>query len=72
MRQEVLAHPELARIAQRDRQTVSQVVFRFALDVGMAALTETTATRHVRQDLDLFHFSQEPEEVEQIEGLALL
>src|ERR1043165_308795 len=30
-----LAHPELARIAQHHRRTLSQVIFRFALDVGM-------------------------------------
>ena len=34
---EAMARPELARIAGRHGRTVSQVVFRFALDVGMMA-----------------------------------
>jgi diketogulonate reductase-like aldo/keto reductase len=67
---EALARPELARIAQRHGRTVAQVVFRFALDVGMVPLTGTTDAGHMRADLDVFRFRLEPEEVERIEGLA--
>ena len=68
---EALARPELARIARRHGRTVSQVVFRFALDVGMVPLTGTTDAGHMRDDLDVFDFRLEPEEVERIERLAL-
>jgi diketogulonate reductase-like aldo/keto reductase len=68
---EVLAHPELARIAQRHGRTPAQVVFRFALDAGMVPLTGTTDPEHVREDLQVFDFRLGPEEVERIEGLAL-
>lgn len=68
---EALASPQLARIAQRHGRTVTQVVFRFALEVGMMALTGTTAAAHMREDLEVFDFRLEPEEVERIEGLAL-
>jgi diketogulonate reductase-like aldo/keto reductase len=40
---EALARPELARIAGNHGRTVSQIVFRFAFDVGMIALTGTTS-----------------------------
>jgi diketogulonate reductase-like aldo/keto reductase len=66
----VLAHPEVARIARRHGRSVSQVVFRFALEVGMVALTGTTDAGHMRDDLDAFDFHLEPEEVERIESLA--
>jgi diketogulonate reductase-like aldo/keto reductase len=65
-----LARPELARIARRHGRTVSQIVFRFALDVGMVALTGTTDAGHMRADLEVLAFRLEPEEVERIEGLA--
>jgi hypothetical protein len=52
-----MAHPGWARISDRYSRTVCQVVFRFALDVAMAALTGTTL--HLR-----------PNEVEQIGRLA--
>jgi diketogulonate reductase-like aldo/keto reductase len=65
-----LARPEMARIAQRHGRTVAQVVFRFALEVGMIPLTGTTDPGHMRADLEAFDFRLEPEEVRQIEGLA--
>jgi diketogulonate reductase-like aldo/keto reductase len=68
---DVLARPELAEIARRHGCTVSQVVFRFALDVGMVPLTGTSDAEHMRADLDVFDFRLEPEEVVQIEGLSL-
>ncbi len=68
---EVLARPELARIAERHDRSVSQIVFRFAIDVGMIILTGTTDVNHMRADLDAYGFQLEPGEVEQIEGVAL-
>jgi diketogulonate reductase-like aldo/keto reductase len=68
---EAMAGPELARIAGRHGRTVSQVVFRFALDVGMMALTGTTDPGHMRADLDVFDFRLDPEEVERIERMDL-
>jgi diketogulonate reductase-like aldo/keto reductase len=65
-----LVRPEMARIAQRHGRTVPQVVFRFALEVGMIPLTGTTDPEHMRADLEAFDFRLEPEEVRQIEGLA--
>ena len=67
---EVLARPELARIAKRHGRAVSQIVFRFALDAGMMPLTGTTDVDHMRADLDVFNFRLEREEVERIESLA--
>ena len=67
---EVLARPELARIAKRHGRAVSQIVFRFALDAGMMPLTGTTDVEHMRADVDVFNFHLEREEVERIESLA--
>ena len=53
----VLAHPEMARIADRYGRTVSQIVFRFALDVGMIPLTGTTNAAHMREDLEASTFA---------------
>ncbi len=65
-----LARPELNQIADRYGRTASQIVFRFALDVGMVPITGTTDTEHMRADLDVFDFQLEREEVAQIETLA--
>ena len=67
---DVLKHRELARTATKYGRTVSQVVFRFALDVGMIPLTGTTSAEHMRADLDCFDFQLEPDEVGLIERIA--
>lgn len=67
---EVLASPAMARIAQRHGRTVSQIVFRFAVDVGMIALTGTTDPDHMRADFEIFDFRLAPDEVARIEMLA--
>lgn len=67
---DVLAHPEVARIAKRQRRTINQIVFRFALDIGMLPLTGTTSASHMQEDLEVFDFRLEPAEVRQIETLV--
>jgi diketogulonate reductase-like aldo/keto reductase len=66
----IIARPELARIAEQYGRSVNQIVFRFALEVGMIPLTGTTNADHMRADLEVFDFRLKPEEVERIEGLA--
>jgi diketogulonate reductase-like aldo/keto reductase len=68
---DVLNHPELARIAHRHGRAVTQIIFRFAIDVGMIALTGTTNAAHMRSDLEVFEFELEEAEVERIEALAV-
>jgi diketogulonate reductase-like aldo/keto reductase len=66
---EALHHPDMAKIAARHGKAVTQIVFRFALDVGMLPLTGTTSAEHMQMDLDVFDFRLDPAEVQRIEGL---
>ena len=67
---DVMASPELARIAKYHRRTTAQIVFRFAVEVGMVPLTGTSDAAHMQADLDVFELCLQPEEVEQIEDLG--
>ena len=67
---DALVHPDMTRIAQRHKRGVAQIVFRFALDVGMIVLTGTTNAEHMRADLDIFDFQLEPDEIRRIETIA--
>ena len=69
--EDALAHADMVGIARRHGRSVSQIVFRFAIDVGMVPLTGTTDVNHMRDDLDIFAFRLEPHEIEQIENLAV-
>ena len=48
---EIFTHPRFEEIARRLTCTPAQLVFRFALGVGMLPLTGTTDTVHMREDL---------------------
>jgi diketogulonate reductase-like aldo/keto reductase len=65
-----LASPVLREIAEREQRTLAQVVFRFALDVGMIPLTGTSSARHMKEDLGALDFELKPEDVRAIEEIA--
>jgi diketogulonate reductase-like aldo/keto reductase len=67
---EVLGHRRVHEIAARVRRTVPQVVFRFALQVGMIALTGTTSADHMAEDLSIYDFALDPDDVRTIESLV--
>lgn len=66
----VLMHPLIHQLARKHGRTIPQIVFRFALQVGMMPLTGTTDEQHMRDDLAVFEFELEPDEVRAIESLV--
>jgi len=67
---EVLWDRRVRTIAARLGRTVPQVVFRFALQIGMTPLTGTTSAEHMAEDLGVYEFELDPDEVEAIERLV--
>ena len=67
---EVLGHPLIVGIAARNQATRAQVVFRFALAVGMLPLTGTSNAEHMQQDLASSGLTLSDDEVQAIESLA--
>jgi len=57
-------------IAKRHGRTPAQVVFRFALAVGMLPLTGTSDPLHMREDLESFELELDASEIESIERIA--
>ncbi len=60
----VLRHPYVGETALRHGRTVPQVIFRFAIAVGMIPLTGTTDPEHMRQDLEVYDFQLSDEEIQ--------
>jgi diketogulonate reductase-like aldo/keto reductase len=67
----VLAGPDVAQIAIRYGCTIPQLVFSFALQVGMIPLTGTTSAEHMRGDLQVFQLELIAEDVASMETLAI-
>jgi diketogulonate reductase-like aldo/keto reductase len=66
-----LATPAIAAIAERTGLSLPQLVFRFALQVGMVPLTGTTDAAHMRHDLEVYEQSLDAADVDSIERVAL-
>ena len=66
-----LESPTVARIAARTQRTPAQVVFRFALTVGMIPLTGTSDPQHMQQDLESYDFELGDKDVEAIERVEV-
>jgi diketogulonate reductase-like aldo/keto reductase len=67
----VLADPEIRIMAQRLDATPAQVIFRFAMQIGMLPLTGTTSQQHMKEDLQAEQLILSNEEIQRIETIAL-
>ncbi len=68
---DVLVDPETWAIAKRLGTGPQQVIFRFALQIGMLPLTGTTNEQHMKEDLQVENLELTPQEVLRIEAMGL-
>ena len=68
---DVLVEPEVFAIARREGVKPAQVIFRFAMQVGMLPLTGTTNQQHMLEDLAAERITLSADEVQRIETIAL-
>jgi len=65
-----LNRPELVDISNRLGCSPAQVVFRFALQVGMIPLTGTSSKNHMQEDLAIIDIELTGSEIDTIENIA--
>ncbi|TDJ71433.1 MAG: aldo/keto reductase [Proteobacteria bacterium] len=68
---DVLREPEILEMAKRLKTGPQQVIFRFAMQIGMLPLTGTTSEQHMKDDLQVEGFELTPEETKRIELIAV-
>jgi diketogulonate reductase-like aldo/keto reductase len=66
-----LFDPEIRTIAKRLGAGPAQIIFRFAMQIGMLPLTGTTSQQHMKEDLQAEQFTLSAEEIQRIETIAL-
>jgi diketogulonate reductase-like aldo/keto reductase len=67
----VLVDPEIRAIARRLGAGIAQVIFRFAMQIGMLPLTGTTSEQHMKEDLQAEQFTLSTEELRRVETIAI-
>jgi diketogulonate reductase-like aldo/keto reductase len=68
---EIFADPGIRAIAQRLGTGLAQVVFRFAMQVGMLPLTGTTNPQHMKDDLQSQQLTLTSDDVRLIETIGM-
>jgi len=68
---EVLADREIQAIAKRLGTAPAQIIFRFAMQIGMLPLSGTTSQQHMKEDLQAEQLALSSEEIQRIETIAL-
>jgi len=66
-----MSNPAIQAIAKRLNTGVSQVIFRFAMQMGMLPLTGTTNPQHMKDDLESEHLKLSAEDLVQIEMIGM-
>lgn len=67
----ILSNRKLLDIIHKLGKTPAQIIFSFAIQIGMIPLTGTTNEIHMREDLDCVDFSLSDEELRFIENIAV-
>lgn len=65
------ADATITALASKYNKTPSQISLRFLVEKGIAAIPSSTSSEHQRQNLDIFDFSMQPEEVLRLGRLAI-
>jgi diketogulonate reductase-like aldo/keto reductase len=65
-----LDHPQIKALTEKYACSWTQLVFRFALDVGMQPLTGTTNPMHMQADLNVFNWKMDDSDIALIEKIA--
>jgi diketogulonate reductase-like aldo/keto reductase len=68
---EVFAEPEVRAMAAKYGMGLAQLVFRFAMQIGMLPLTGTTNPQHMAEDLESGRFTIASEDLQRLETIGL-
>ncbi len=68
---EVFIDPEIRAMAARYGVGLAQLIFRFAMHIGMLPLTGTTNPQHMKEDLQSDRFTLLSEDIQQIETIGM-
>jgi len=66
----IVQDPRVGDLAAQYGVNSEQIIFRFASQIGMTPLTGTTSEQHMREDLEIFNFELNTDELAMVESIA--
>jgi diketogulonate reductase-like aldo/keto reductase len=67
---ELFAEPDVRAMAVKYGMGLAQLIFRFAMQIGMLPLTGTTNPQHMQEDLQSDRFTIDSEDLQRLETIA--
>ena len=68
---DLFAEPEVRAMAAKYGMGLAQLIFRFAMQIGMLPLTGTTNLQHMQEDLQSDRFTLAPEDLQRLETIGM-
>ena len=68
---EVFAEPDVRAMVAKYDMGLAQLIFRFAMQIGMLPLTGTTNPQHMKEDLGSDRFTIAPEDLQRLETIGM-
>ena len=68
---DLFAEPEVRAMAAKYGMGLAQLIFRFAMQIGMLPLTGTTNLQHMQEDLQSDRFTLAPEYLQRLETIGM-
>jgi diketogulonate reductase-like aldo/keto reductase len=65
----LLTEPHLVEVAERHKKTVSQVIIRWFVQLGVIVIPKSSHEDRIKQNFDVFDFELSPEDMKAIESL---
>jgi 2,5-diketo-D-gluconate reductase A len=65
----VLADPRVRALAERHGRSPAQIVLRWHVQQGLAVVVGASGLREIREDIDVFGFALEPDELASLDAL---
>lgn len=67
--EDILEHPVVQEIAEKHQKTTAQVLLRHVVQKGIAAVPKSSNPERIRQNIDIFDFVLDDEDVGRLDGL---
>lgn len=65
----ILSSPSVQKAALKYQKTPAQIFFRVLIDIGILPLTGTCSDKHMKEDLEIFHFNLPKSVLQEIASL---
>ena len=68
---DIVNHPEISSLAEKYEVMPAQIIFKFAIQIGINPLTGTTSQEHMTADLNIAKFDLSDSEIDFIEVIGI-